>query len=421
MFIPAIRTSPYRLFPTALLLPFLLTACGSPTTPPPAGSGTVVGPTCTSTGVSKGPWALRIDETSAVVRWEACRAETKPTLLLTPETGGAEREFTSAVKSYEILVTNTAPLNPDAPPDEAGTYYLHEVALTDLAPGICYSYYLGADAERKGRVCTSRPSGDPLTFLAIGDTNPSFNGITPLLLEQVLPKNPDFTIHAGDIQYYDSGLETWASWFPDMAPLLSQGAMLPAVGNHELEKPEELDAYYKRFFGDAGFDGEDTHYRFQSAGVWFFSIDTELPVDIGSKQGIWLAKSLTDAASRPGFRFSVVYFHKPFVTCGDKSENTSARGQLEPIFLQNGVRLVVQAHMHGYERFDFGNITYLTTGGGGGSLDDINKNIDRPSCASRVASGAFRHAVVFDVGPNGLDGTVIDEKGAIRDMFTLGP
>ena len=405
----------------AFLLAIMTTfpACGTKPTPASTG-GEPPEDRCTSaTGISKGPWALHVDGASAVVRWEACRPSTVGGLIFAPENGGDERTVMSAEKPFEVTTTNSAALDPTAPKDEAGTYYMHEVALSGLSAGTCYRYSLEADATMQGRLCTARPAGSSFRFLAIADTNPGLNGITEKLLGQVLPQGFDFTVHGGDIQYYASGLETWASWFPRMEPLLAQGAFLPAIGNHEFEKTEEFDEYYTRFFGGAGFDGNNEYYRFESGGIWFFSMNTEIDFQLNSPQGIWLAQSLAEAAAMPGFRTSIVYFHAPWVTCGDKSEDTAARTQFEPIFDTNGVRLVIQAHMHGYERFDLNGRTFLTTGGGGGALDDVDKNLDRPVCAQRVSSGAFRHAVLMEVNATELVGTVIDEKGVTRDTFSI--
>jgi len=397
----------------------LFAGCGSD--PVPTEPDTPADERCQGSGVSKGPWSLRADRTSAVVRWEACREGVAQGLVVEPEGGGDARNFTSSVTTHEITETRIAAFDPNAAPDEAGTYYMHEARVDGLSPGACVTYHLEADPTLTGRVCAAKPAGEPLRFLAIGDTNPGLDRITNRILEHVLPMGPDFTLHAGDIQYYESGLETWASWFPEMRPLLARGALFPAVGNHELEQPEELDSYYRRFFGGAGFDGNDSYYRFESAGVWFFSLDTEISMDIASEQGLWLAQSLADAASKPDYRFSIVYFHKPLVTCGDKSDDEATRAQLEPLFKEHDVRIVIQAHMHGYERFTLDGLTWITTGGGGGSLGNVDENIDRPICASRVASGAFRHATLLDVQGANLMGTVIDDKGEVRDTFTIEP
>jgi hypothetical protein len=376
------------------------------------------GTPCDTAGVSKGPWSLAIDGTHAKIRWEACRPGTMGDVSYAPETGGAPVTAPSQETPYMVATSYSAPLAPEAPPDLAGTYYDHEVALSGLSPATCYAYHLAADPTRKGRFCTARKPGDPLTFMSIGDTNPGIGPYAAGDLMYALPKNPDFTLHGGDIQYYDSLLETWASWFPVMEPMLAQGGFFPAVGNHELETPTEFADYTSRFFGGAGFDGTNDYYRFENAGVWFFSLDTEAPLDPGSTQGAWLVNELADASKQPGFRFSIVLLHKPFVTCGDTGDNPQLRALLEPFFLQYHVPIVIQAHMHGYERFEFGNITYLTIAGGGGRVGDPSASISRSYCDKRVVGNGARHAAIFDVTAGKVAGTIIGYQGDIVDSFT---
>lgn len=383
------------------------------------GGGGGAGLPCTESGVSKGPWALRVDGTSAVVRWEACRTGTKGDVVVTPEAGGSAVTFTATESPFVVTNTYTAPLAFDAPPDLAGTWYMHEALITGLTPATCYGYTLAAGADLKGRFCTSRNPGDPLTFWTIGDTNPGIGPYAAGVLANILPHNPDFVLHGADIQYYASGLETWASWFPVMEPMFAGGAFFPAVGNHEAEKPEEEQEYDQRFFGNAGFDGNEKWYRFQSAGVWFFSLDTEESIDPGSEQGGWLVAKLADAAAQPGFRFSIVYIHRPLVTCGDTGDDPADRAKLEPIFQQYKVPLVIQAHMHGYERFDFGNITYVTSAGGGGIIGNPDENTARSYCDKRVASGGYRHGVLFELTAGNLKGTAIDWEGQVVDTFDI--
>lgn len=374
---------------------------------------------CVALGVSKGPWTIRMKADGITLRWEACRKGTSPKVFVQEEKGGADVEVTSTETPFTVDATITAPLNPDATPDYAGTYYMHETVLSGLKASTCYAYRLGADESKKGRFCTARAPGEPIRFLAIGDTNPGLGGSTASVLKYALPKNPDFTVHGGDIQYYDSFVETWASWFPVMEPLLAQGAFFPAIGNHESEKPKEIDEYEQRFFSAAGFDGQGTYYRFQSGGVWFFALDTELALDQTSPQYTWFEKEIADASTQPGYRFSIVYFHKPFLTCGDTGDNPVAYATYEPIFTQYGVPLVIQAHMHGYERFVTSARTYITAAGGGGRIGNPDANTSRPYCNQRVASGGFKHAVIVDVGKASLDGVVIDEDDKTRDTFSI--
>src|SRR5688572_29075957 len=85
--------------------------------------------TCAESGVNKRPWVLHVDETSALVRWEACKTESAPDLTFSPEGGGAAQTVTATVSEVAIPNTYLAPLGFQIPPDAAGTYYMREAAL----------------------------------------------------------------------------------------------------------------------------------------------------------------------------------------------------------------------------------------------------------------------------------------------------
>ena len=416
-----------RLAPPVFALALACCSSSSSVTPKPAGDSSTdvlevsppdaddeadATPRCTAK-VNKGPWSLAVDETSAKIRWESCVPGSSG-LTLTPEGGGPSMKFAS--KTTEAIITDTdeAPLLGDA--DFAGTYTMHEVALTGLKASTCYAYVLDADSTAKGRVCAARAPGDSFSFIALGDTNPGLHA-TGTMIADAYASHPDFTIHGGDIQYWSSGLETYQSWMEEMRPMLRAGAFFTSIGNHESERPNEYKNYVQRFFGGAGFDGSE-YYRFESGGVWFFSIDTEQDVGKSSPQGAWLQAELLDASKKPGFRFSVVFFHRPWVTCGDTGDDKTSRDAYAPIFESVGVKLVVQAHMHGYERFEIGGLTYVTAAGGGGALGNVDENITREECAFRKVSGAFYNTVRFDVKPGQLIGTATDNHGVVRDSFT---
>jgi len=383
---------------------------------------------CDATGVSKGPWTLAMDASSVTIRWESCRQGAIGNVRITPDgapdAGGAPMVVTSIESPYVVSVTYTAPLNMNAPPDLAGTYYMHDAHVSGLPASSCFHYALEADPNRQGRFCTARNPGEPIRFMAIGDTNPTLGPATGNVLSYALPKLPDFIVHVGDIQYYDSTVETWGSWFPIMQPMLSAGSFFPAIGNHEAEKATEYADYVIRFFGGAGFDGPpqadtgDQFYRYSSGGIWFFVLDTELPLDANSDQAKWLDAELADATTHPGYRFSIVYFHKPFVTCGDTGDNPAARAVFEPMFTKYKVPLVIQGHMHGYERFTFPGLTYVTAAGGGGALGDVSQNVARPECTSRTTFGRFYSATTFDIGAT-IHGVTVDDSGTTQDTFDI--
>ncbi len=387
---------------------------------PDASTTDDAGRTCAGSAVTKGPWVLAVDDTHATVRWETCRGGTSGEVNVVPQLDPAGAWVAQSIETeYDLTQEHVGILNPAATPDYPGAWFMHDAKLVALAPATCYSYALAGDPSRKGQFCTARASGAPLRILAIGDTNPGLGPTVTNLLGVLLPMKPELTLHLGDIEYYDSGFDTWQYWADVMQPLLSQGAMFPAIGNHELETPDEFSDYTLRFFHGAGFNGTDEYYELTDAGVHFYMLDTELPLDSTSPQLAWFTQRIALAEQEPAYRFSIVGFHKPFVTCGDTGDNPVARAAFEPLFLSHKVPLVLQAHMHGYERFDFGNITYVTTGGGGGALGDVNKNMANPYCDKRVASGRFFHGTIIDIGATSIDCTAIDDHGVTQDSFSL--
>lgn len=393
------------------------------TSPPGDGDGATPenpGPPCPPSGIGKGPWAIGMTRTSVIVRWEACRAGATPGVAVTPESGGSAMMVPTTEHPVVLRERHTAVLGPDRSPDDVpGTVYMHEAAVTGLPAGTCYGYALAADPSLTGRFCTAQPDGAKVHFLAIGDTNPLLGDATTKLLGRVVPMKADFVVHGGDIQYYESHLETWAGWFPSMRPLLALGAIQPALGNHEHETPDELDDYSLRYFGHPSFGGETMWYRFESGGVWFHVLDTEQPIEPGTPQGAWLTAGLAEVAQKPGFRASILVMHRPLVTCGDNAQNDGARKAYASTLAQYKVPFVIQAHIHGYERFEIDGITYLTTGGGGGLIGNMDANISRAECAMRKVSGGFFHAVDVVIDATGLHGTVIDDAGTTRDTFTI--
>lgn len=345
-----------------VLAAVLLISCS----PPPAPK-----PPCDVAPLTKGPWALRATETSASVLWESREAGCVEVGLLREDAGDETKETVAKGTATESNVTVAYGEDLGVKPaDVAGAFQLNEVKLTGLSPGTCYRYRL-AGANVSGRFCTARPGAQPIRFLALGDTASHWGEFGKL--QASMPKDADFVVHLGDIQYYSSIQETWQSWFRDAATMLRSGAFFPCIGNHELELIGELDAYYLRFFPSPGV-GTPRWYRFSSGGVAFFSVDTESPLTAGSPQLEWLARELAAAKAEPGWRTSVVFFHKPIYTLSLHAPLTAVRATVEPLLIANGVKLVMQGHNHVYERFQVGDITYVTSGGGGAPLYDPDAN-----------------------------------------------
>jgi Calcineurin-like phosphoesterase len=372
----------------------------------------------------------RVDETRATISWETSTpgcVEAAFAPESAPPASSSSAELVAIGTSTETHVVSEWGVGMIKQPDTPGTYYKNEIDLTGLAPATCYAYRIRSSSplyqgDQRGRFCTARAPGADFTFMGVGDTNPILGHTLPVF-KYTLPTHPDFQLHFGDMQYYSSLSESWVYWFQVMAPYLRSGALFPSIGNHENENNgAEYDDYYGRLFTPPSTDATlDKWYRFTTGGVWFFAIDTEESLIQGSPQTTWLEQSLADAQTQPGFRFSVVYMHRPFYTLGDSNPQIDERTVLEPIFAATGVKLVIAGHMHGYERFEPpSGVTFVTCAGGGGVINDVNANVANfPQDAPlRVVVSDHYHDCLWQVGAGTLSSTVIDEFGQTIDQWS---
>jgi hypothetical protein len=375
---------------------------------------------CEGSGIQKGPWVAGASLTSVIVRWETCRAGSPLGIHATTASATA-RAIQGRETPFTLSLDHDAVLAPKAPKDYAGMVWTHEAVVDGLNAGTCGTFSLDGDATKTGAFCTLRAPTDELQFVAIGDTNPGLLRTAPLLpFGKTASFAPDFVIHLGDIQYYDSRLETWASWFPLMQPLLGLGGFFPVIGNHEFENPTDFPEFFLRFFASTGFKGTDRWHMFESAGIAFIILDTESPMDDASEQGTWMKSTLSALEARKNdadYRGAVVGFHKPFLTCGDTYDNAPLLALWEPRYIAAGVATVLAGHMHGYERFDHGGRPWVVTGGGGGAIRDPNQNMNRAYCNERTKGGAYYHLMRVHSEGTKLHMDAVDDTGTIIDAF----
>ncbi len=376
----------------------------------------------------KGPWVQQPTDTSVTVRWESVLAPDPVAIEVMREDGGGTMQtFTGTANETTTTLTygvgNPLVREPDLP----GTYYVNEVQVDGLEPATCYRYTISGWPSEGGRFCTMHAADDhatPIVFYTIGDTSPAFMG-TLRLLSAAHPEDTEFSVHVGDIQYYSTIVESWQLWFDLMPPMLEANAFLPCVGNHEMDEvPHEYVDYYQRLFTPAGRDGNDRWYSYQTGGVYFFSLSSEHDLDIGSEQIDWFESTLAAAEADPNYRFSILYLHRPLYTLGDYLPRDSQRMALFPIIDAHRIPLVLAGHVHGYERFEFDTVTYVTTGAGGFTDASVDQHVsDFPDDAShRVASGTFLQSMIFEIvqdsmGRDVIRGRALDDMGMEQDSF----
>lgn len=429
-----------------LALPIILVACGSPPVAPDdagtADTGTedaaverdaapedaFVAPPDDSPW--KGPFVMRPDTTAVVVRWESRLMPAQIAVDYRPEAGGTDEMATGTSRETVTLLDYQPAFATE--PDVPGTYFVNEVEITGLAPATCYTYEIAGYPDAAGRFCTMHEATDhttPVVFYAIGDTSPGVMQ-TLRLISHTDPATTEFSIHVGDIQYYSTLIESQQLWFSLMEPMLRANAFMPCVGNHEDEREHEFADIYERLFASPGRDGNTLWYHYESGGVHFISLSTEHDIALGSEQHDWFTATMDRIEAEPGYRFTVVYFHRPIYTVASYRPSLENRAAIEAVITTHNVPLVLAGHMHAYERFQIDDITHVTTGSGGfldaeATLDD--NVMDFPEdAARRVVTGHYFEVMVIEVVPDtGVPGGSViqarafDEMGAMQDNFEI--
>jgi hypothetical protein len=264
---------------------------------------------------------------------------------------------------------------------------VHEIKIDKLIPKSRYLYRVTCTtADGRAFVSpdlsffTAPDSDDAWSFTAFGDTqkNPKMTGQIAGLMWK---RRPNFVLHCGDVVNTGPDPKEWTDeLFAPCRDLFGRVAVVPCIGNHEKNHA----SYYKYF----SLPKPEYFYSFTYGNAEFFSLDTNKKVGPGTEQYQWLDRALGASTAK----WKVCFHHHPpyssdnndygdtFKTSFTGEGDANARG-LVALYEKHKVDIVFTGHVHVYERswpirngkVDQANgITYVTTGGGGGTLEDFS-------------------------------------------------
>ena len=178
-------------------------------------------------------------------------------------------------------------------------------------------------------------------IVAAGDWGCSNN--TEKTVKSANSMNPQLVLALGDYSYG----KTSTCWLDLIKPVDSITKI--NFGNHE--DSDSLMNSYLNHFGLS-----KPYYSFDINNVHVLTMATEEKFGTDSEQYSFVVNDLRKAANNPDIKWIIVTMHYPFYsspnTCkeSDCAGNKESRELFHPLFDKYGVDLVLQGHVHNYER-----------------------------------------------------------------------
>jgi len=341
---------------------------------------------------------------SIVIMWETNHPSTSVVNYGKQAVGMQKVENTELVTMHEVKIPNL----------EQGTRYIYNVMST-TPDGLTLT-------SQNSAFMTAIGPDDAFSFTVIGDTqaNPI---ITGKIAKLMWDRRPNFVVHCGDVVDDGGSKRMWTDeLFKPSAELFGHVAVFPTIGNHEKNHPH----YYKYF----SLPKPEYYYRYRYGNIDFFSIDTNKIVKPGSEQYTWLDQELAKSDAT----FKICYHHHPAYSSDSDDYGKTNAGpgrmgdlnarELVALYEKHNVDIVMNGHIHLYERSwpirankvdRQKGVIYLTSGGGGGRLEDFAPTPTWFKAECRVDF----HFCCFTVHQNKMNFKAFDQDGKLFDYFEL--
>lgn len=188
-------------------------------------------------------------------------------------------------------------------------------------------------------------------FIAVGDWG--CGPETKKMVKNMIDEDPELILGLGDYSY----LKSVNCWLDIVSPIYDR--MKITIGNHDAEKhvnrkrvpaPERLEQYMSHF------NLSEQYYSFNRSNVHFLAMSTEVPFNENSKQYKFVESDLQLASKEPTTDWVIVYLHKPLYSSPNSGHSNTAREMISlrdtyhPLFDKYGVDVILQSHVHNYQR-----------------------------------------------------------------------
>jgi hypothetical protein len=252
-----------------------------------------------------------------------------------------------------------------------------------------------------------------ITFAAIGDsgTGGPAQFAVARAMEQFQAESPfELVLMLGDNFY--GGVDFTKKFEQPYEKLLTGGVQFYAVlGNHDGGKADKEMNYPKLHMGGQRYYTFTRGQLDRQPLAQFFALDSS---DMDTPQLAWLDQQL----GRSRAHWKIAFFHHPLYSSGKThGPALKLRTQLEPLFIQYGVQLVLNGHEHFYERLRPRQGVQYFISGAAGKLRRNNLKRNDPDFV--FGNDQVQHFMLFEATPATLRFRAISDAGAVLDSGTL--
>ncbi len=224
------------------------------------------------------------------------------------------------------------------------------------------------------------PASTPLHFIVYGDirfTDPANTGASDpvrreLLVKKIAQEKPAFLVISGDLVLRGDNPADWNRWEEGTQPWRDAGIpVYPILGNHDVGRA--LEPALANWFEHQPQLQHKRWYTVQAGTLYFVMLDSSADAP-GGEEWTWLEDRLGHIPAGTQFVFFVMH-HPPYTQSSEHlvGGGHSARATeqklatlLEERQAKLGIPFIaVAGHVHNYERYEHGGVTYLVSGGGG--------------------------------------------------------
>jgi acid phosphatase type 7 len=278
---------------------------------------------------------------------------------------------------------------------------IETTTFTSLQPNTRYEYNISSESDAgKGSFKTPPSGSEPYRFLVYGDNRTRHDVHRRVIAEALKHGIPDFILQTGDMVENGNDTALWPIFFDIEKELLRQTAFFPAIGNHE-----RTSHYVEDIFREGS-----PYYAFDWGNCHITVLDSELTTAASNdaersafwaRQSHWLEEDL-QSHQKADYRF-VVAHHPPFTAVRSRQGNNPHMAALTSMFEKYHVSAGFFGHDHNYQHYLKNGIHYVTAGGGGAPLSDVNT----PPQAITQKVASIENFV--NVAVNAIDGRTLDE------------